>query len=62
MNFFQNTCLKERNNMAVAINMDKKSCLIIITWNKKHSSKQAVPITYTLGTSFLKLRRFFQTE
>ena len=28
------------------MNLNKKYCLPITTWNKKHSSKQAVPIAY----------------
>ena len=34
------------------MNLNKKYYLPITTWNKKHSSKQAVPITYTLGKVF----------
>ena len=30
------------------INFYKNQCLPVITWKKKHSSKQAVLITYTL--------------
>ena len=51
-------CYKERKNMAVAknlwvtINLHKKSCFSIITWNKKHSSKQAVLVPYGLGKKF----------
>ena len=29
------------------MNLNEKYCLPITTWNKKHSSKQAVPITHT---------------
>ena len=36
------------------MNLNKKYYLPITTWNKKHSSKQAVPITYT-WKSFLPL-------
>ena len=32
--------------------MKHKICLPAITLNKKHSSKQVVPITYTPGKSF----------
>ena len=31
----------------------KKQCLSVITQNKKHSSKQVIPITYTLGKRFV---------
>ena len=41
----------------------------LIKWNKKHSSKQVVPITYTLEKSFFATATFeglyivtFQTE
>ena len=51
---FQNIYFKERNNMAVGkalrviINFYKTQCRAVIKWKKKHSSKQAVSITYTL--------------
>ena len=38
-----------------------KKCLPVIIWNKKHSSKQDVPITYTFGKKFFAavyFRRF----
>ena len=47
--------MKECNN---AINLYKKKCLPIIAWNKTHSLKQAVPITYTLGKKFLATATF----
>ena len=50
--FLSKHLLKERSNMTVAkhlwvtINLYKKWCLpIIITWNKKDSSKQALSVT-----------------
>ena len=52
--FFQKTCFKESNNMAVeknikvTINFYKKECFPVITWNEKHSSKQVSSITYAL--------------
>ena len=36
------------------MNLNKKYCLPITTWNKKHSSKQAVPITHTLRKVFCR--------
>ena len=54
VDFFRNTCFKERNNMAVEkalkvkINFYKKQCISVIRWKKNHSSKQAVSIIYTL--------------
>ena len=39
----------------LTINFCQKQCLLVITWNEKHSLKQAVPITYTLEKSFLLL-------
>ena len=38
----------------IYMNLNKKYYLPITTWNKKHSSKQAVPITYTLGKVFCR--------
>ena len=64
MDFFQNTCFKERRNMAVTpnlwvtISLYKKECLPVITLNKKHSSKQVVSMIYTLGKNFLQLLLF----
>ena len=45
MDFFQNNCQKN-NNMTV------------ITWNKKHPSKQVAPITYTLEKKFFAVAAF----
>ena len=45
--FFQSTCFKECNNMAVE-NFYKEFLLVII-WNKKHLLNQIVPTTYTLN-------------
>ena len=36
------------NNLKVTPNYYEKKFLLIIRKNKKHSSKQAIPITYTL--------------
>ena len=45
----QNTCLKERSNMAV----EKISVLQNTLWNIISSSKQVVSITYTLEKVFV---------
>ena len=37
------------------MNFYEKLCVPVITWNKKHLSKQAVPITYAFGRCFLQL-------
>ena len=37
------------------MNFYEKLCVPVITWNKKHLSKQAVPITYAFGRRFLQL-------
>ena len=37
------------------MNFYEKLCVPVVTWNKKHLSKQAVPITYALGRRFLQL-------
>ena len=58
MNFCQNTCFKERSNVAVEKKLQstnsykKRSYLSVITWNEKYSSKQIVAITYTLEKTF----------
>ena len=36
----------------------KKECLPVITWNKKHSSKQVVSMIYTLGKDFFATATF----
>ena len=36
----------------------KKQCCPVITENKKHSSKQVAPITYTLEKSFFAITSF----
>ena len=38
--------------LRITINFYKKLCLPNITWNKKHSSKKVLPITYTLEKRF----------
>ena len=64
MDFFQNTCFKERSNMAVTpnfwvtISLYKKECLPVITQNKKHSSKQVVSMIYTFGKDFFATATF----
>ena len=56
--FFQNTCFKECSNMAVVLNflvtlnLYEKQWLLVIIWNKKHSSKQVVSMMYTLEKDF----------
>ena len=44
----EHTSMVVIKNLWVSINL-YKICLSVITWNKKHSWKQAVPIVYTLG-------------
>ena len=62
--FSQITCFKERKSMAVGknlrvmINIYKKLCLSVITWNEKTLLKQAVPIKYTLENFFFLLLLF----
>ena len=64
MAFFQNTCFKECNNIMVGkklwitINLHEKQCLQVIAGNKKHSSKQVVPMTYTYGKKFFAAAAF----
>ena len=64
MDFFQNTCFKDRNNMTVGkaikvtINFYKKQSVLVITWNKKYLSKQVMSITYTLEKTFLAAATF----
>ena len=54
LHIFQNIGFKESNNMTVKnnltvrINLFEKQCHPVITWNKKHSLKQVISITYTL--------------
>ena len=45
-------------NLSVAINFYEKQQLLVLTWNKKHSSKQGVSITYTLEKKFLAAATF----
>ena len=64
MDFFQNTCFKDRSNMTVTpnfwvtISLYKKECLPVITRNKKHSSKQVVSMIYTLAKDFFATATF----
>ena len=44
-------------NFKVTINLYKRLCLPVITWNKKHISKQ-VPVTYTLENKFFAVATF----
>ena len=39
-------------NFWVTISLYKKEYLPVITWNKKHSSKQVVSMIFTLGKYF----------
>ena len=61
---FQNTCFKERNSMAVGkalgvmINVCKKQFLLVVTWNKKHSTKQVISMTYKLEKRFFAAATF----
>ena len=45
-------------NLCVTINLCKKQCLPVITYNKKHSSKQAVSMIYTLRKNFFAAATF----
>ena len=49
-----------KKNLRLMINFYKKLCLPVITWNKKHLSKEVVPITYKLEKKFFAVanRRF----
>ena len=38
----------EAKKISEAINFCKNLCLLVITWNKKHSSKHVIPTTYML--------------
>ena len=55
-------------NLSLTINLYKKQCLQVMKWNKKHSSKQALLITYPLGEEFFAVtflegcETFFQSE
>ena len=40
--------ISSENDLKVMINYYEKECVLVITKNKKRSSKQVVPITYTL--------------
>ena len=72
MDFFQNTCFRDRSNIVVTPNfrvtmsLYKKECLPVITRNKKHSSKEVVSMIYTVGKNFFATATFqdvsFQTE
>ena len=51
------------------INVYEKLCLPVITWNKKHLSKQVLPIRYALEKTFFAVAtfegsksKFFQTK
>ena len=56
--------MKERSNMVVApnlwvlINLYKKECLPVITWNKKHSLNQVVSMIYILEKDFFEAATF----
>ena len=43
---------------SVAINFYEKPQLLVLTWNKKHSSKQVVSVTHTLVKKFLAAATF----
>ena len=45
-------------NLLVTINFYQKLFLPIITWNKNHSSKPAVPTTYILGKQIFAAATF----
>ena len=50
--------LSSQNNLKVATKNCKNKCLLVVTKNKKHSSKQVLPITYTLEKESLLLQLF----
>ena len=41
-------------NLGVTMDFYEKRYLPVITWNKKHFSKQVVPITCSLGKMFFE--------
>ena len=41
--------MSSQNNLKVTTNYYEKKCLLVITKNKKHLSKQDLPITYILN-------------
>ena len=45
-------------NFWVTINLNKKYRLPVITWNKKHSSKQVVSMTDTFRKNFFAAATF----
>ena len=51
---FQRTQHGGFTNLWVTINLYKK-CRLVITWHKKHSSKQVISMIYTFGKDFLQL-------
>ena len=46
------------NNLGTMINVYKKLYLIVFKWNKKHSWKKVIPITYTLEKIFFAVATF----
>ena len=50
--------MSSQNNLKVTTDSYERKCLLVITKNKKHSSKQVVPITYTLEKGSLLLPLF----
>ena len=40
------------------MNLYKKYCLSVVTWNEKHSLKKVAQITYTLGKNFFAAAPF----
>ena len=40
--------MSSQDRLKITTDSYEKKCLLVITKNKKHSSKQVVPITYTL--------------
>ena len=49
---FKSYIAKKARTRRVTINFNKKLCLAVITQNKKHLSKQVVPVTCTLEKKF----------
>ena len=45
-------------DLKVSINFYKKQCLPVITWNKKHLSKQLLTIKYTLEKMLFAVATF----
>ena len=60
MNFLQRSCSKKSNNMMVnkTLVLNKFLWKVVITWNKKHLSKQFISMTYILKKNFYAAATF----